>query len=107
MGDPARPLLGWLTTPAATHSAGEQSAGAALILPPLGYEYATTHRTLRTLAESLATAGWAALRLDYDGTGDSAGDQWDADRVGAWRRSVAVGAAELRGLGYHEIVVIG
>jgi alpha-beta hydrolase superfamily lysophospholipase len=101
-GPAERPLLGWVTSPASGYS-----AGGALILPPLGYEYVTTHRTLRTLAEELARAGWTALRLDYDGTGDSAGDQWDAGRVAAWRESAARGAEELRSMGFEEVSVIG
>ena len=52
-------------------------------------------------------AGRTALRLDYDGTGDSAGEQWDADRVAAWRGSVAYGADELRNMGHHDITVVG
>ena len=78
-----------------------------LILAPLGYEYVATHRTLRTIAEELAHRGWTALRLDYDGTGDSAGDQWDAGRVAAWRESAALGAAELRSMGHDDVSVIG
>ena len=48
-----------------------------VIVPPVGYEYWSSHRTLRTLAERLAGQGCCALRFDFDGTGDSAGDQWD------------------------------
>jgi alpha-beta hydrolase superfamily lysophospholipase len=102
IGPAERPLFGWVTTPA-----DGVSRGAALILPPLGYEYATTHRTLRTIAESLASAGWTALRLDYDGTGDSAGDQWDAERFAAWRHSVGFGVDELRRMGHEDVTVIG
>ena len=78
--------MGWRTVPAET-----APRKGALILPPLGYEYMTTHRTLRTIAERVAAAGCCALRIDYDGTGDSAGDQWDAGRVAAWRQSVGHG----------------
>jgi alpha-beta hydrolase superfamily lysophospholipase len=101
-GPPERPLLGWVTSPA-----DGQSAGGVLILAPVGYEFMTTHRTLRVLAEQLACAGWTAFRIDYDGTGDSAGDQWDVDRVAAWRASAALGAAELRNLGHEEVRVVG
>lgn len=95
-----RPLLGWLTTPPTTSS-------GCVILPPLGYEYFTSHRTLRTLAEQLALAGHSVLRIDYDGTGDSAGDQWDEERVTAWRAGLAHAANALRGLGAETITVVG
>ncbi|MCW3000816.1 MAG: hypothetical protein JWQ20_114, partial [Conexibacter sp.] len=65
------------------------------------------HRTLRELAERLASLGYVVARLDYDGTGDSAGDQWDGERVSAWRRSVANAAADLRLQGCSHVQAIG
>lgn len=99
-----RPILGWLTTPAEGMVPGST---AAVIAPPLGYEYWSSHRTLRTLAERLAAAGTPALRLDYDGTGDSAGEAWDSDRVAAWCESVRRGVAEVRSLGATRVVLVG
>ncbi|MGD0196630.1 MAG: alpha/beta fold hydrolase [Solirubrobacteraceae bacterium] len=101
-GPAERPLLGWLSVPA-----GGGGDSGALILPPVGYAYWSVHRTLRTLAERLAGAGYLTLRLDYDGAGDSAGEQSDPERVRAWRASAAEGAAELRGLGVRRLVVFG
>lgn len=102
LGPDDRPLLGWLSTP----PAGGSESGV-LILPPVGYHWWSVHRTLRVLAERLADAGHLALRLDYDGTGDSAGDQWDAGRLAAWRQSVRHGAEELRALGVRELHLAG
>jgi pimeloyl-ACP methyl ester carboxylesterase len=96
------PLLGWLSVP----EDGWSTTGV-LVLPPVGYEYWSTHRTLRTMAERLSEAGHAVLRFDYEGTGDSSGDQWDEDRVAAWRRSVRSAAAELRALGATRLVMVG
>jgi pimeloyl-ACP methyl ester carboxylesterase len=101
-GDPVRPAAGWLTRPA-----GRLSASAVLVLPPVGYGYLCSHRTLRVLAERLAAAGHLVLRIDYDGTGDSAGDQWEPQRVPAWRRSVSEAVAYLRGLGAEHLTVVG
>ena len=101
-GGPERPLLGWLSTP----SDGVSSAGV-LVLPPLGYAYWSSHRTLRVLAERLAAAGNTVLRFDYEGTGDSSGDQWEGDRVASWRASVAAGSRELRELGCRRLVLVG
>jgi alpha-beta hydrolase superfamily lysophospholipase len=102
VGSPERPALTWVTAPAG----GVRDSGV-LILPPLGYQWWSTHRTLRELAEALAAAGHVVARLDYDGTGDSAGDQWDAGRVPAWRRSMADAVDDLREQGCSRITLVG
>jgi pimeloyl-ACP methyl ester carboxylesterase len=102
MGPEARPLMAWLTQP------GDRPTSSGVVLaPPIGYEYTVAHRTFRTLAERLAGQGLSVLRFDYDGTGDSAGDQWDPDRLKAWTRSLVAAAAELRLLGCRTVSVIG
>src|SRR5262245_29313713 len=64
--------------------------GLGIVLcPPLGYEYTSAYRTWRVLAERLASIGFDALRVDYDGTGDSIGDAEEPDRVAAWLRGLA------------------
>lgn len=77
------------------------------MLPPIGYEYWSSHRSLRGLADRLAAQGFCVLRIDYDGTGDSSGDRWDPGRPGAWRRSVAHAVAALRSLGVETISLVG
>ena len=64
IGPPERPLMSWLSAPA-----GGGSEVGVVIVPPVGYEYWTAHRTLRTLAERLAAAGLPriALRLRRHG----------------------------------------
>ena len=101
-GPDDRPLLGWLTQPAS----GPGEIGV-VVVPPLGYEYWTTHRALRALAERLAAQGCSVLRFDPDGTGDSAGGPGDPDRLWAWRRSVGEAASALRGIGCTSLVVAG
>jgi alpha-beta hydrolase superfamily lysophospholipase len=101
-GAAERPALGWLTCPAAG-----APTSAVVVAPPVGYPYWCSHRTLRVLAERLAGAGHAVLRFDYDGTGDSAGDQWDPDRVAAWRATLAQAVAEVRRRGARTVTVIG
>ncbi len=66
---------------------------------PFGQEYLRAHRSLRRLAESLAEQGYAVLRFDYRGTGDSAGDMagvtaddWVADIQLAVRELMDVAA---------------
>jgi pimeloyl-ACP methyl ester carboxylesterase len=101
-GDAGRPQLGWLSRPAAG-----VGASGIVIAPPVGYEYWCSHRALRALAERLALAGHAVLRFDYDGTGDSSGDQCEPGRVAAWQRTLADAAAELIQLGAEHITLAG
>ena len=101
-GDPARPQLGWLTVPAA-----RPTTSAFVIAPPVGYPYLCAHRALRTVAEGLAAQGHCVLRIDYDGTGDSAGDQWEPDRLPAWRATVSAAVDALRAAGMQTITLAG
>jgi alpha-beta hydrolase superfamily lysophospholipase len=55
-----------------------------VICPPIGHEQIHCHRSLRHLADALAQAGFAVLRPDYHGTGDSAGADEDPGRHAAW-----------------------
>jgi pimeloyl-ACP methyl ester carboxylesterase len=92
----------WLSGPA-----GGRARSGVVVLPPLGYQWWSAHRTHRVIAERLAAAGHLVARVDYDGTGDSAGEASDPDRVGAWRASVAAAASELRALGCSSVSLVG
>jgi dienelactone hydrolase len=104
LGAAGAPLLGWVT-PGADAGAGPRTG--AVVLPPVGYEYWSTHRTLRTLAERLGAFGVATVRVDHFGTGDSAGTAGDEHMWEAWRAGAAAGATELRRAGCVRIVLIG
>lgn len=88
---------------------------AGVLAPPLCHEYQLCHRTLRQAAERCAAAGLAALRFDYRGTGDSAGeagtalDGWLEDLAAARReatRSVAGVPAFVWGLRWGAAVAL-
>jgi alpha/beta superfamily hydrolase len=101
---PGDRLFGWY------HPAAEDARRTCgvILCPPLGYEELCTHRALRHWARALARAGIPTLRLDYDGTGNSAGCDTDASRVAAWIASIIQAAAELRALsGVTNIVLAG
>jgi pimeloyl-ACP methyl ester carboxylesterase len=91
-GPSDRPRFGWLHRPA--KSAPSRDVGV-VICHPMGFELLCSHRSLRHFAETAASLGFPALRFDYDGTGDSAGDEQDADRWEAWRASTADAIREL------------
>jgi pimeloyl-ACP methyl ester carboxylesterase len=95
------PLFVWLHgAPGATHG--------VLICPPLGYEQVHSHRALRHLANALARAGMLVCRLDYHGTGDSAGDDDDADRVATWQANIRDALSWLeKDLGCQRLSIVG
>lgn len=96
-----RARFGWVHEPAA-------ATGIALVIvPPFGYEAICSHRALRHLAEAAARAGMLAVRFDLDGTGDSAGDDLEPNRVGAWLQSIEDACDLARARGADRIVLAG
>ena len=77
-------LFGWL------HRPGTEAAVdiGLVICNPFGFEEVCAHRSLRELAIAAASAGFPTLRFDYAGCGNSAGDEFQADMLGRWQRSV-------------------
>lgn len=88
-GDPARPLFGALHEPASPPA----QARVAVLCPPLWHEGVLAHRALRQLGVRLAGDGFWALRFDYSGTGDSAGDTQEGD-VAQWLTDIATAVDE-------------
>jgi pimeloyl-ACP methyl ester carboxylesterase len=56
---------------------------AAVLCQPWGVEYVYAHRTMRQLAVKLSASGFHTLRFDYFGTGDSGGEDSEADPAAA------------------------
>lgn len=78
-----------------------------LLCNPFGEEASRAHRTLRVLATQLERAGYAALRFDYSGTGDSLGES-EAGTVDAWVADIGEAAERLRAQsGAARLAVIG
>ena len=77
------------------HGVAGHAPVGMLLCPPLGQALLRTHRIYRQLATGLATRGICALRFDYRGSGDSAGDSLALD----WQHcldDIRSAAAELR-----------
>ena len=103
-GAPDRPLFGFYHPPAGSRV----RATGVLLCNPLGDDLIRAHRPFRHLAEDLSAAGFPVLRFDFDGTGDSAGDERDPNRVATWRADVGRAAAELRARsGIERLAVVG
>ena len=90
-GDSRRPLYGVYHPP---RQRGAKERGVVLCYP-FGQEYMRSHRAFRQLAVLLAKAGYAVLRFDYFGTGDSAGESEDGS-VEQWVTDVHTAVQELR-----------
>jgi alpha/beta superfamily hydrolase len=65
-----------------------------LICNPIGQEYVRSHRACLNLAQRAAQAGFAALRFDYSGAGDSAGDDVEAN-LDVWKDDIRCAMDEL------------
>ncbi len=79
-----------------------------LLCNPIGEDMVRAHRPFRHLAETLAAAGFPVVRFDYDGTGDSVGDERDPDRVATWRGDIVRAAKELRTRGgVQSLALVG
>ena len=95
--------MGWLHGPAPT--APHRTTGI-VVCAPLGYDALCAHRSLRHVAATAAAAGYAVLRFDYDGTGDSVGSVDDPARWAAWRESIRDAVTALRESATVERVVL-
>lgn len=91
-GPTERALFGWLHRP----PPGRALGAGLIICNPFGIEALCAHRTIRHLSVRAADAGFAVLRFDYDGTGDSAGHSFEAERLAAWIASIHSAADTLK-----------
>ena len=98
-----RSLFAWLHRPA-----GAAAEHGVLICPPLGHEQVHSHRALRHLADRLAAQGLAVVRLDYQGTGDSDGTEYDPQLLATWQTNVSDALDWLRAeAGCRKISLVG
>ena len=79
-------------------TAGTRQKGSVLICPPMREEYNFSHRALRQLSLVLGRRGFASLRFDYYGSGDSAG-QANEQSLSSWRQDIESALEELKAIG--------
>ncbi len=79
-----------------------------VICSPFGFEAVCARRSLKTLAEAAAGAGFPALHFDYAGCGDSEGDDFGAGQMASWIESIheAVSALKSAG-GVSQVCIAG
>jgi pimeloyl-ACP methyl ester carboxylesterase len=92
-GPAHRPLLGWFHAPT-----GAWRDTAVVLCPPLGYQHLASYRTMGLLAARLSGLGFAVVRFDYPGMGDSAGDEDESGLVRDWVEAIHLAGAEARRL---------
>jgi alpha-beta hydrolase superfamily lysophospholipase len=81
---------------------------AVVICPPFGWEDMCSYRGRREWASLLAAAGFATLRIDFPGSGDSAGGPRDPERLRAWTDAVGAAAGWLSSTtGVRRILAVG
>ncbi len=78
-----------------------------LLVNPFGEEASRAHRIYRVLATQLERAGYATLRFDLSGTGDSSGEA-SAATIEQWLRDLSTASAELRrSSGAPRVAMVG
>jgi alpha-beta hydrolase superfamily lysophospholipase len=91
-GAPGHALFGFYHPP----KEGSWRGTGVVLCNPIGTDQTRSDRTYRHLAERLAAAGFACLRFDLFGTGDSGGDALRPGMVGTWTDDVRLAVDELR-----------
>ncbi|MST32326.1 alpha/beta fold hydrolase [Acidimicrobiaceae bacterium USS-CC1] len=84
-----------------------EARGAVVLCSPLLAEEYHSHRAVALLANRLAAAGFAALRFDYTGTGDSSGRPEDVADVAIWREDIAAMVRLARAWGAGWVAAVG
>jgi len=101
---PRGPLFAWRHVPATPRAA----RACAVVCNPFGEEFVLAHRSLHTLAKQLERSGVRAVRFDWSGSGDSAGEA-DAISLEAWREDLrlVMDAAEERAPRREAFALVG
>lgn len=79
---------------------------AVLIVPPFGWDDQTSYRPRRDWSIALAASGFASLRIDLPGTGDSSGTPRDPMLVDSWTVAVRSSIDWLRDAGARRVAAV-
>jgi uncharacterized protein len=100
-GDSAEPLFGLYHPP----TSPRPLPWGVVLCHPVGQEYLRAYRSLQQLAVRLAAAGFHALRFDYFGCGDSAGEDREG-RLARWRADIEAAVEEIEALSSSSRVAL-
>ncbi|MGG7101487.1 alpha/beta hydrolase family protein [Rhodococcus sp. 24CO] len=101
-GPTEAPLLGFIHVP--TSGIARE---AVVLCSPVGKEHIDTYRGMRLLADELAARGIVAFRFDYEGVGDSSGNEDAPDAMSRWRSSIVSAVDFVRQCGTQSVSVVG
>lgn len=102
-GPPERELFGIYHPPEREHEARP----ALLMCCPFGHEAIRVHRLYRVLADRIARLGFAVLRFDFYGNGESGGDDVEGEMKG-WQLDLLRAHEELvRRSGSRQLTWLG
>ncbi|WP_254358609.1 alpha/beta hydrolase family protein [Mycolicibacterium peregrinum] len=87
--------------------AGGAARAGVVLCPPLGREYQDSYRGLKLLAQRLCAEGFAVLRFDYRGIGDSTGVQCGDGAVDGYLESIRTATDYLRNSGVQSVSLVG
>ena len=97
-------LFAWLHQP----SPHTTRRTGLVICNPFGYEAVCSHRSLRSVAAMAAEVGIPTLRFDYQGTGDSADIDPQANQLEVWANDVLAAIDALKRLtGVERVYLLG
>jgi alpha-beta hydrolase superfamily lysophospholipase len=86
---------------------GGVARAGVVICPPLGRQHLDTYRGLKLLAQRLCAKGFAVLRFDYPGTGDSMGDRLRDSAVDDYLEGIRTAVGYLRDSGVQSVSLVG
>jgi pimeloyl-ACP methyl ester carboxylesterase len=102
-GMSTKPLFGCYHAP---RSSPARDCGVVLCYP-MGQEYINSHRAIHQLAVRLSTEGFASLRFDFYGCGDSSGD-CEQGQIDQWLTDLSTAVDEIRKRsGFEKICLVG
>jgi alpha-beta hydrolase superfamily lysophospholipase len=87
---------------------GLRQAPGVVMCRAIGFESMCAYGAFTQMSEALALAGFHVLRFDYPGTGDSAGDDAEPERVQHWIDGIEAAAKMLtRITGCERLTLLG
>lgn len=86
---------------------GGVARAGVVICPPLGRQHLDTYTGLKLLAQRLCATGFAVLRFDYPGTGDSMGDQCRDSAVDDYVEGIRTAVRYLQACGAQSVSLVG
>ena len=100
-GESTEQIFGWLAQPM-----DRKIRGAVVLVPTIGFEARNSRIAFAHLSRSLARAGFASLRFDYRGLGDSSGDFATVEPDPDWLQDIRAAVDYFRTQGVASVSLV-